>query len=423
MSEYAGSASTAALVGTPLAPLPRRHGWRQRAGAIGATAGVETKRFFHDRIALFTTLLMPALMAMLIGVSNGSAPEVFAVVVVDEDGSPVAEEVIGELSASPALEVVVVTDPDQAERDVRMGLKNASVVIPAGFGDTEPGQTAEVRLVVDQTSNAAGPVTAAISSVLARLSQESIAVSVAETALVESETPPGTTDPLPSIAEQVIGEISPVEVEVTAVGSTRPADENAFAYAIPSQMTLFIFLNGLFTGAVLVDARRLGVTRRMMSAPVGFGTHLAGLGSARVFLGLLQAAIMFFVGASWFGVDFGDPVAAGVVTVLWTVVAAAAGMLLGSIVNTDAQNTAVAVPVGIVFAMLGGCMWPLEVTPPLMQAIGHLTPHAWAMDAWTEIIYDGGGLSDITVDVAALSGFAIVLSILAVVMLRRRLTH
>jgi ABC-type multidrug transport system permease subunit len=59
-------------------------------------------------------------------------------------------------------------------------------------------------------------------------------------------------------------------------------------------------------------------------------------------------------------------------------------------------------------------MWPLSVVGPAMQRIGHLTPQAWAMDAWNLIINDGAGVAAVATELAVLIGFAVVLSALAV---------
>ncbi len=94
-------------------------------------------------------------------------------------------------------------------------------------------------------------------------------------------------------------------------------------------------------------------------------------------------------------------------------------MLLGGLTRTSGQAVAVAVPAGIVFAMLGGCMWPLSVVGQTMRTIGHFTPHAWAMDSWNKIMNDGAGLAGVAGELGVLVGFAVTLSVLAVWALSR----
>ncbi len=59
-------------------------------------------------------------------------------------------------------------------------------------------------------------------------------------------------------------------------------------------------------------------------------------------------------------------------------------------------------PVGIALGMLGGTMWPLEIVPQAMRTVGHLTPHAWAMDAFIALMGKGADLASIAPQIAIL---------------------
>ena len=63
----------------------------------------------------------------------------------------------------------------------------------------------------------------------------------------------------------------------------------------------------------------------------------------------------------------------------------------------------------LTFASLGGAWWPLEIVPEFMQRIGHLTPVAWVMDAFRDLLFYGGGLSAILPELAVLLGAAVLL--------------
>ena len=230
-------------------------------------------------------------------------------------------------------------------------------------------------------------------------------------------------DAAADIAATVVADIPPISTESVAVGDADPSADNAFTRAVTTQFVLFVFLNGMLAGQTLVMSRRLGVARRMLSTPTGIGPHILGVGLGRWYLGLLQAVILFGGGALLFGADYGDPAATAVLAVVWTALSAAVGMVVGAVAKTADQVTAVAVPLGIGMGMLGGSMWPLSVVPEFMQTIGHLTPHAWANDAFITINEDGGGLADITTELGVLVTVTVVLSALAVVLLRRSLSR
>jgi ABC-2 type transport system permease protein len=66
-------------------------------------------------------------------------------------------------------------------------------------------------------------------------------------------------------------------------------------------------------------------------------------------------------------------------------------------------------------------MWPLAIVPEPMRAVGHLFPHAWAMDAFIALIAKGEGVAGIVPQLTVLAGFAAALLALATWRLRRTL--
>ena len=96
-------------------------------------------------------------------------------------------------------------------------------------------------------------------------------------------------------------------------------------------------------------------------------------------------------------------------------------MLSGTVFRTAEQASAIGPAVGIALGMLGGCMWPLDIVPPGLRAVGHLTPQAWAMDGFIGLVFNGEGLADIARQIGVLALFAVALLTLGVVLLRRTL--
>ena len=89
--------------------------------------------------------------------------------------------------------------------------------------------------------------------------------------------------------DQAMADIPSVEVATRAIGAVNEMDENRFASAVPSQLMLFTFLNGLLGAAALVQARQLGVFQRTLATPHGLGVYLSGLGLSRFLIAILQA--------------------------------------------------------------------------------------------------------------------------------------
>ncbi|MBK9435855.1 MAG: hypothetical protein IPN52_12395 [Micrococcales bacterium] len=92
--------------------------------------------------------------------------------------------------------------------------------------------------------------------------------------------------------DDALAEVPPVTVAARPLGAVNEMEENRFASAVPSQLMLFVFLNGLLGAAALVQARQLRVFQRTLSTPHGLGVYLSGLGASRVAIALLQSAIL-----------------------------------------------------------------------------------------------------------------------------------
>jgi ABC-2 type transport system permease protein len=185
---------------------------------------------------------------------------------------------------------------------------------------------------------------------------------------------------------------------------------------------LFIFLIGLTGAGDLVETRLLGVSRRELAAPLPPRTIVLGEGLGRFLVAVAQAVVIVLFTRLLFRIDWGDLLGVTLVIAAFGLVAAAASLLVGSVARTPEQATSIGPVVGIALGMLGGCMWPLEVVPPALQRVGHLTPQAWAIDALVALMGEGDGAVDVLPQVGALCLFAAVLLPLAVWRFRRSIT-
>ena len=120
-----------------------------------------------------------------------------------------------------------------------------------------------------------------------------------------------------------------------------------------------------------------------------------------------------------FGVDWGDPVGVTVLVGLIVLVSSGAGLLVGTMATSEEQALSIAIPVGVGLGMLGGCMWSLDIVGPLMRSVGHLAPHAWAMDAFQRLVLARDGVGRITKQLLVLAGFAVLLLAIAARRMRR----
>jgi ABC-2 type transport system permease protein len=379
--------------------------------AVAAIAANQMQRTVRDRTALFFSLVLPVVIIVVIGTTFGGA-SALDVGVVDQDGSAASRALVAALDRRAGLDVTAYGSVGAMRPEVRLDTVAAGIVIPAGYGAAlRGGDDATIDLIADPTSSSEAAVQA---SVRGAIGNQAVVIAAGRAA--------GGDEASARTAARLARDLRQPGVRSVSVSGDESAGLGSFDYTAPSNLVLFTFINTLVVGALLAGERRQGITRRMLATPHGTGTILAGIGLAKFSFALCQSLLIVVVGAVVFGVDWGDPVGAALVIVLFAAVATAVGLLVGSTARDPDQATALATPIAIGLAMLGGCMWPLEIVPPIMRTIGHLSPHAWAMDAWIGLVFDGDGVGAIAGDLAVLAGFAAVLGLLASRRLRRALT-
>ncbi len=103
-----------------------------------------------------------------------------------------------------------------------------------------------------------------------------------------------------------------------------------------------------------------------------------------------------------------------VILAAWAGFCASAGLLLGSIAKTEGQAGGLGVLAANALAALGGCWWPIEVTPQWMQMVQKGLPTGWAMDALHKLISFQSGAASALPQLAILLAATFVIATLAV---------
>lgn len=397
-------------------PRPTRPG-PSRSTVIRTIAGEEITRLVRDRTALFFIVVLPVVIIVIIGATMGAAPRHTVVGVVDADHSTSSSKLIAELGHDDLLDVRRYSDTATLARDIRSRLISGGLVVPAGYGDAgSASPQVTLTLLLDRTQSGSVGVATIVGNVVG---QEGARRGAAE--FVTREVG-GTREENLAAVDEVRGRLSQVEVRTETTGRATLDTDNRYAYTAPSNLVLFTFINSVTGAAALVESRRLGVTRRVLAGPVRLTSLMSGLGLSRLLIALLQSLLILGVGRILFGVGWGDPLAVAVLVLVFSVLASAAGLLISTLARTTEQVVALGIPVSIGLAMLGGCMWPLEVVPTGIRALGHLTPHAWAMDAWVSLIFEDGNLATIATPLTVLTASAAVLVALSTWRMRHVLT-
>lgn len=185
------------------------------------------------------------------------------------------------------------------------------------------------------------------------------------------------------------------QLDVSTAGQ-RQEIPSGFDQAIPGIVVMFTLLVLLTSGSsMLVIERTQGLLRRLASAPMTRTEVVAGKWGGRMVLATLQIGFAVLIGTYVFKMQWGPDVPMIIIVLAcWAAFCASAGLLLGSLARTDSQATGLGVLMANVLAALGGCWWPIEVTPDWMQGLQKLMPTGWTMDALHKLIsFEAGAFS------------------------------
>jgi ABC-2 type transport system permease protein len=381
-----------------------------------AVAGVSLRRMLRDRTALFFIVVLPVVIITVIGtvVQN---PGGFRIGVLDgqTSGSPLATSLVDDLKQVGPLHTMA--DEQTARTALRRGELDAVVLVPTGLdADLLSGKDVRIPVLAGGAESTQAAVRSAVAAAVAGHAER-----VQAAAFAARATGTTTAEQLPrATALQRVTPRIGISTENVATGSDYlPL---GFSYSAPTMLVLFVFINALAGGASIIQTRQLGIYQRAQAAPVRVRSLVLGETLCYLAFALLQSVLIVAVGALLFGVSWGNPLAAVALIGTWALVGTGAGMLSGALFKTPDQASAIGPVIGIAFAMLGGCMWPLEIVPNAVRILGHVTPHAWAVDAWITILSRDGGLADIATNLAVLAAFATAMLGLASIIHQRRLT-
>ena len=362
----------------------------------------DTRLFFKDRFALGFALLFPILFIVAFSLALGDLgpeDEQLRMAVATEEESGFSREVIDVLTITDSTGVDE-WDPKDAGLALHEGRIPGYLLFPVDFTKRIfSGEGTEILVITADGD----PETEAVLGGLARSIGGRIGtLSLAARGVTELEGF-GSLD-LVKLGQ--LGAAPPSIVFTTEqVGDVEPF--NASNFTLPGYLTMFLFFAAALGAEAIARERQTQTLERLLSNGVRRSAIVAGKMLASLYRGLIQLAFLWALGIFAFSIDFGvSPVAVIAVSVLMAVASSAFGVMLASLVRTVKSASSAAVLASLTLAPLGGCWWPLFITPDWMQAIGRLTPHGWANDAFNKLMLFGAEGQDVLVHMAALLLFA-----------------
>lgn len=374
------------------------------------------RRLLRDRSNIFFVVILPLLLIAVLGVLFGGSGFVPTVgVAVDDDGA-LGGDLLAALEAQTGIEVVRYTDEAEVRRAVERGAAQGGLVVPAGYDAALRGGGQVPLFYFARPDGLGQQLTLAVRGAVA---EQAGLLRAARFAAEDRDVP---FDAALAEATNVAQTMPDVAVRTTSTGDDPFGGfSGRFDMGASQQLLLFVFITSLTSSVALIQTRQLGLSRRMLSTPTRASTVLIGEALGRFGVAVFQGLVIMLGSAVLFDVSWGDPLGAVVLFVAFALTGSGAGMLLGAAVSNEQQAGAVGLLLGLGLGALGGSMTPLEFFSDTMVRVAHLTPHAWAVDGFDQLLRHGGGLTDIWIPVTVLVVAAGVLFAAATWRLRRSL--
>jgi ABC-2 type transport system permease protein len=200
---------------------------------------------------------------------------------------------------------------------------------------------------------------------------------------------------LPIIAERIPifrgaarrSQVPPAWADSQAAQEVAETDLRVYQFLVPSYTVLFVFFLVNIMGRSFITERELGTLRRLRIAPVSNGAILVGKTLPFLVVSVLQTLILMGCGRLLFGMSWGSQPWLLLPIILCTSLAATSlGLLFSTIVTTESQVSSFGNLLMLSTAGISGCLVPRAWMPELSQQISLMTPHAWALDAYNELL-------------------------------------
>ncbi len=383
-----------------------------------AIARMELQRFINQRENIFFAFIMPLLLVFVIGLQFGTGAVESRVLLVGEP-SQLRSDLAAELAAGPGdTEATLAASHDDALDRLARGRAELAVIIDddAAAAYTAPPPAGVELELVHGTGDGVALAVQDVRTALADLARLR-----AQRAVLTAAGAP-ESDAAAAISSAAAA-APPVDVAVRDVDETGNvfAGISGFDLGASSQLLLFVFLSSLTGAATFIDSRRNRTVQRILASPVTPRQLATGQVLGRWAIAMVQGVLIIVAARLIFGVDWGNPLLTLAVLAVFGLSAAGAALILGALVSNEGAATGAGIGIGLVLAALGGCMLPLDLFTGTLRTVAHVTPHAWAYEAFAEIQRHGAGLVDVLPQLGMLAGFAVVTVTLGTLAVRRSL--
>ena len=316
--------------------------------------------------------------------------------VVDNDRTELSRRIVMDMDASDYLSVTgCFFSYDEAFRQIEEGETDAIITIPKDFlRDLTNGQQPKLDLKANGVNATKG-----------MLGAQYATQSMAHTLTQWHE-------------EQGIGQPLPASGTINLYNPTL----NFRNYMIPALMVvLLIIICGFLPALNLVSEKETGTIEAMNVTPVGRLEFVLSKLIPYWLVGILVVTVGMLIGWLVYGlVPEGNVALVYLATILFSLVMSGLGVFIANQSATILQSIFVMFAFIVVFQLMSGLFTPIASMPRWAQCITYAIPPRYFIEIMRSVYLKGATLADLWGQYAALSGFALLLCLVAAGTYRKR---
>ena len=398
----------------------------------------DLKIFAADRTALIFAILFPFFFIFLFnfvmkGV-GGADQRLVINLATREPAGGISTQIIAALETKDvnALkagepEIVWLKDYNQAKQDVENKKLDGFIAFPDNFTEAvSMGYGTNLEVVYNpNNTQAIAALKGMAQSIASEMGTRQVVNNAVIGLLLEKDlAAPGSVGDLSqAIRAQLTGQSNATVKAPTISFTTQQVGDvqalNPSSFTIPGYLVMFVFFTAAFAAAQLVRERQNHTLERLLSSSASKTAILGGVYASTVAKGIIQIVIFWAVGIFVFKMNLGSsPLAVILISIFMTLMSSAFGVMLATFVKTERSASSIGVLTSLILAPLGGCWWPLYITPQWMQFVSKITPHAWATTAFNKLLIFGGDFNSVVPNMLVLIGFMVVFGLIAVLRFR-----
>jgi ABC-2 type transport system permease protein len=378
---------------------------------------------FRNRLMLAFLIIMPLFMMGMVGFifpSNATSLSNVPVAIVNQDagyngstiGSQTFTAILQQINNKTGMMVLSnASSLSDVKTMIQKGDVEGGIIIPSNFtASILAGEQGTITIVTDQSNpQISATIETVLSSVFGEmgtmLAQQK--VQLLSSAVNESNS---------------LAIVEPYKVQVQGIvsGST-----NYFNFVAPGIMMMTVMMS-VMTGLpqAISQEKEVGTMDGMMVAPINRLSIILGKALGQTARGLLQGVIILALAVGLFGVTIhGNILLVFGLLLLGVFSFVGLGIVITSFAKD--QGTATMMVTTLIFPMmfLSGVFFPIQEMPWYMQDISKVLPLTYASDALRKVMVLGAGIPDLTIDLAVMIAFGIVMTSIAVPVFRRTMTR